>query len=214
MNFDYDVVVIGGGPAGYNCAIRSAQLGFKTACVEKNKLGGTCLNVGCIPSKALLESSSKYSLVKGGWLKEFGLSVNEISFNLADVMDKKAKIVSSLCSGIAALFSANGVNSIEGTASFVDKNTIAVANSAGKKNITSKYFIIATGSYPICIKNHQFDEKTIISSDSGINLNEVPKELVIVGAGVIGLELGSVWSRFGSKVTVLEYMNKIAPTMD
>jgi dihydrolipoamide dehydrogenase len=214
INFDYDVVVIGGGPAGYNAAIRSSQLGFKTACVEKNKLGGTCLNVGCIPSKALLESSSKYSLIKNGWLNEFGISVNDVSFDISNVMDKKSKIVSSLCSGVGMLLSSNNIKLIEGSASFIDKNTIEILNDTEKKKISAKYFIIATGSYPVCLKNHEFDKKTIISSDSGVNLTEVPKEMVIIGAGVIGLELGSVWSRFGAKVTILEYLDKIAPTND
>ena len=213
-NFEYDVVVIGGGPGGYNCAIRAAQLGFKTACIEGKKLGGTCLNVGCIPSKSLLESSSKYHSIKKGWLEEFGLSVPEISFDMKKVMQKKDEIVSSLCSGVAFLLKANEATHIQGFASFVDKNTITVKSDSENKKITSKYFIIATGSYPVCIKGHEFDEKIILSSDSGVNLTAVPKEMIIIGAGVIGLELGSVWSRFGAKVTILEYLDKVAPTMD
>lgn len=212
--FDYDVIIVGGGPAGYNCAIRSAQLGFRTACVEKNKLGGTCLNVGCIPSKALLESSHKYASAKKGWLEEFGVFVENVSFDINKVMEKKDKIVSDLCGGIGFLFKKNDVTSIEGVGSFIDKSTLEITKGTEKKKITSKYFIIATGSYPICIRDHEFDEEVIISSDSGINLKEVPEEIVIIGAGVIGLELGSVWSRFGSKVTILEYLDKIAPTMD
>jgi dihydrolipoamide dehydrogenase len=215
-NFDYDVVVIGGGPGGYNCAIRAAQLGFKTACVEKGNFGGTCLNVGCIPSKALLESSGKYSLLQKGWLEDFGLSLdaNAVKFDLAKVMESKNKIVSTLVGGIGMLLTANGVTSVKGFAEFIDKNRIKVKDENGEKVISAEYFIIATGSSVAQLGNTEFDEKVVISSDSGINLQEVPKNLVIIGAGVIGLELGSVWSRFGAKVTVLEYLDVAAPTMD
>ena len=215
-NFDYDVVVIGGGPGGYNCAIRAAQLGFKTACIEKGNLGGTCLNVGCIPSKALLESSGKYSLLQKGWLEEFGLSVDQsaVKFDLAKVMDSKNKIVSTLCGGIGMLLSANGATHVKGVAEFIDKNNVKIKDESGEKKISAEYFIIATGSSVMQLGEAKFDEKIVISSDSGINLTEMPKNLVIVGAGVIGLELGSVWSRFGAKVTVLEYLDVVAPTMD
>ena len=213
-NFDFDVVVVGGGPGGYNAAIRASQLGFKTACVEKNKLGGTCLNVGCIPSKSLLESSNKYKSIKDGWLEKFGLSVEKIDFDLSKVMETKNKIVSDLIGGIGMLFSSNSIQSIQGFGKFIDKNTLEITNGGDKKIITSKYFIIATGSNVNSLPNVEIDEKTIISSDSGVNLSHVPKDMVVIGGGVIGLELGSVWSRFGAKVTVLEYLKNVVATMD
>ena len=212
--FDFDIIIIGGGPGGYNCAIRSAQLGFKVACIEKNKLGGTCLNVGCIPSKSLLESSSKYKLIKDGWLEKFGLSVSEIKADISKVIEAKNKIVSDLCGGVGMLLSSNGITHIQGIGSFIDANTINVTNGSDIKTLTAKYFVIATGSSVSSLPNVVIDEKIIISSDSGINLSEVPKEMIVIGGGVIGLELGSVWSRFGAKVTVLEYLDRIAATMD
>jgi dihydrolipoamide dehydrogenase len=214
-NFDFDVIVIGGGPGGYNCAIRASQLGFKVACIEKDKLGGTCLNVGCIPSKALLESSSKYKMINDGWLNKFGLSVNGIQADISKVMETKNKIVSELNGGVGMLLSSNGVTSISGSASFENKNTINVILSNNEtKKITSKYFVIATGSIVSSLPNVSIDEKIVISSNSGVNLTETPKEMIVIGGGVIGLELGSVWARFGAKVTVLEYLDRIAATMD
>ncbi len=212
--FDFDVVVLGGGPGGYNAAIRASQLGFKTACVEKNKLGGTCLNVGCIPSKSLLESSNKYKSIKDGWLEKFGLSVEKIDFDMSKVMETKNKIVSDLIGGIGMLLSSNGIQSIQGSGKFINKNTLEITNGNDKKTITSKYFIIATGSNVNSLPNVEIDEKTVISSDSGVNLSQVPKDMIVIGGGVIGLELGSVWSRFGAKVTVLEYLKNVAATMD
>ncbi len=213
-NFDFDIIIIGGGPGGYNCAIRASQLGFKVACIEKNKLGGTCLNVGCIPSKALLESSSKYKLINDGWLDKFGLVASEIKADIPKVIETKNKIVSDLCGGIGMLLSSNGITSISGFASFVDKNTIEVVSEKETKKYKAKYFVIATGSNVSSLPNVTIDEKVVISSDSGINLTEVPKDMIVIGGGVIGLELGSVWSRFGAKVTVLEYLDRVAATMD
>jgi dihydrolipoamide dehydrogenase len=214
--FDYDLVIIGGGPGGYNCAIRAAQLGLKVACVEKKSLGGTCLNVGCIPSKALLESSSKYHLLKKGWFEELGITIDKdsVKADIKQVMDSKNKIISSLCSGVGMLLSSNGATHIQGLAEFLDKNTIKITSDKGENKITSEYFVIASGSSVMPLPGSSFDEKIVISSDSGVNLDETPKELVIIGAGVIGLELGSVWSRFGAKVTILEYLDVVAPTMD
>lgn len=215
MNNSFDVVVIGSGPGGYNCAIRAAQLGFKTACIEKAKLGGTCLNVGCIPSKALLESSSKYQSIKDGWLGKFGLAVPGISHDIGKVMEEKNRIVSDLCVGVEMLLSSNGATIIQGFAEFIDKNKIKVTGPDGKvQEISSKYFVIATGSVVSSLPGLEIDEKAVISSDSGVNLPAVPKDVVVIGGGVIGLELGSVWSRFGAKVTVLEYLDRVASTMD
>lgn len=213
--FDFDIVVIGSGPGGYNCAIRASQLGFRVACVEKNKLGGTCLNVGCIPSKALLESSSKYKSINDGWLEKFGLSIiGEVKVDISKVMETKNKIVSDLSSGIRMLLGSNGIALISGLASFLDANTIEVKTDTEVKKYKSKYFVIATGSNVSSLPDIAIDEKVVISSDSAINFAQVPKDMVVIGGGLIGLELASVWSRFGAKVTVLEYLDRVAPTMD
>jgi dihydrolipoamide dehydrogenase len=222
MNNKFDIIYIGGGPAGYTGSIRASQLknpktgeNFKVACVEKGELGGTCLNVGCIPSKALLESSAKFELASHG-LENFGLELEgKIHANLEKIHASKEKIIQDLRSGISFLLKSNNVTQIKGEAQFKDKNTIIVSLQDGSKTeYSSEYFVISTGSVPLSLKGIDFDGNFVISSDHALFLKEVPKKIAVVGAGVIGLELGSVWSRLGSEVTVFEYMDKIMPTMD
>ncbi len=212
---NFDVVVIGGGPGGYVAAIRAAQLGLKTACVEKRKtLGGTCLNVGCIPSKALLEISHKFHDANHQFEK-LGISVSKPKIDVKKLIENKNEIVKGLTSGIAGLFKKNKVTSIEGFGSFVDKNTIEVSKSDGsKEKISSKYFIIATGSEVTNLPGVELDEKVIISSTGALDLEKVPSKMIVIGAGVIGLEMASVWSRFGSEIEVVEFLDKITPAMD
>lgn len=188
----YDLVVIGSGPGGYVAAIRAAQLGLKTACIEKNKtLGGTCLNVGCIPSKVLLHDS-------------------EHSKDFAKMMERKGSVVSSFTVGIEALFKKNKIDSIQGAATLLGANTIGV----GGQKIEAKNIILATGSEPISLPFLPFNEKTILSSTGALALKEVPKKMVVVGAGVIGVELGSVYQRLGSEVTFVEFLDRICPAFD
>ncbi len=210
----FDVVVIGAGPGGYVCAIRAAQLGLNVACVEsRSTLGGTCLNVGCIPSKTLLEFSEKYHSSKH--LIEEGIFSGSVSLDFSKLMERKATIISQLTGGIAGLFKKNKVTHINGLATFKDKNTITVKKPDGTtEEIQSKNFVIATGSEVTPLPNVEIDEKTIVSSTGALELKSVPKKMVVIGAGVIGLELGSVYSRLGSQVEVIEFLQKITPTMD
>lgn len=212
---NFDLVVIGGGPGGYVAAIRAAQLGLKVACVEKRDvLGGTCLNVGCIPSKALLEASHKFHDAAHN-LDDLGISVNQPKIDVKKLISKKDEIVSGLTQGIAGLFKKNKVTHIIGSGKFLDKNTIEVTAKDGAKNkIGSKYFIIATGSEVTPLPNVEIDEKIIVSSTGALELNKVPKKLVVIGAGVIGLEMASVWGRFGAEIEVIEFLDKITPAMD
>ncbi len=212
---NFDVVVIGGGPGGYVAAIRAAQLGLKTACVEKRKtLGGTCLNVGCIPSKALLEISHKFHDANHQFEK-LGIAVSKPKIDVKKLIENKNEIVKGLTGGIAGLFKKNKVTSIEGLGSFVDKNTIEVTKSDGsKEKISSKYFIIATGSEVTNLPGVELDEKVIISSTGALDLEKVPGKMIVIGAGVIGLEMASVWSRFGAEIEVIEFLDKITPAMD
>lgn len=211
---DFDVIVIGAGPGGYVAAIRAAQLGMKVACIEKEKtLGGTCLNIGCIPSKALLNSSEKY-LEISKHAEEHGITTGKVDLNLSKLMLRKNKIVKQLTSGIGFLFKKNKITYIHGTASFVDNKTINVSSTEGEKNLSAKNFIIATGSSSISIDAIPVDEKQIVTSTGGLALESVPKSLLVIGGGYIGLEMGSVWSRLGSKVTVVEALDRIVPTMD
>lgn len=214
-NQSFDVVVIGAGPGGYVAAIRAAQLGLKTACVEKRKsLGGTCLNVGCIPSKALLEISHKFHDAAHSFEK-LGIGVSKPKIDVKKLLANKNEIVSGLTNGIAGLFKKNKVTSLEGAAKFVDKNTIEITKADGsKEKITSKYFIIATGSEVAKLPNVEIDEKIIVSSTGALDLENVPQKMIVIGAGVIGLELGSVWGRFGAEIEVIEYLDKITPAMD
>ena len=211
----YNVIVIGSGPGGYVAAIRSAQLGFKTAIVEKyNTLGGTCLNVGCIPSKALLDSSEHFINAKEHF-KTHGIDIPEPKLNLAQMIKRKGEVVKSNVDGIAFLMKKNKIDVHTGVGSFVDKNTIKVTAADGKEtNITGDKVIIATGSKPTPLPFAPFDKKRIISSTEALELKELPKHLIVIGGGVIGMELGSVFARVGSKVTVVEFMDSLIPTMD
>jgi len=211
----FDVVVIGAGPGGYVAAIRAAQLGLKTACVEKRKtLGGTCLNVGCIPSKALLEISHKFHDASHQFEK-LGIGISEPKIDVKKLIENKNEIVSGLTTGIAGLFKKNKVTSIEGAAKFLDKNTIEVSKADGsKEKISAKYFIIATGSEVTKLPSVEIDEKVIVSSTGALDLEKTPNKMIVIGAGVIGLELGSVWGRFGAEIEVVEFLDKITPTMD
>lgn len=210
-DFDYDVLVIGAGPGGYVAAIRAAQLGLKTACVESREtLGGTCLNVGCIPSKALLHASEKFEEVSSGVLAHFGVNVSGASLDLGAMMGEKDKVVSGLTGGIAFLFKKNKVDWLKGHAAFTSPNSIDV----GGKVYTAPKIMIATGSSVTPLPGVTIDQKVIVDSTGALALPKVPKHLVVIGGGVIGLELGSVWLRLGAQVTVVEYLDQILPGMD
>lgn len=211
----YNVTVIGSGPGGYVAAIRCAQLGFKTAIIEKyNTLGGTCLNVGCIPSKALLDSSEHFHNA-GHTFKEHGIDIAAPKVNFTQMINRKAGVVKANVDGIAFLMKKNKIDVHTGVGSFVDKNTIKITGNDGKeKTITTEKVIIATGSKPTPLPFAPFDKKRIISSTEALELKEVPKHLIVIGGGVIGMELGSVYARIGSKVTVVEFLDSLIPTMD
>ena len=209
----YDVTVIGSGPGGYVAAIRCAQLGFKTALVEKyDTLGGTCLNVGCIPSKALLDSSEHFHTAKQDFQKH-GIIINEPKVDLAQMMNRKSEVISQTCDGVKFLMDKNKIDVLHGMGSFINKNTIQIK---GKKDfkIETTNVIIATGSKPNFFPGMEPDKKRIITSTEALKLKEIPKKLIVIGGGVIGLELGSVYARLGSEVTVLEYADSLIPTMD
>lgn len=212
---DYQVIVIGSGPGGYVAAIRCAQLGMKTAIVEKyNTLGGTCLNVGCIPSKALLDSSEHFHNAAHTFA-EHGIDISKPKANLTQMIKRKAGVVKANVEGIAFLMKKNKIDVHTGVGSFVDKNTVKITPADGKeKTITGEKIIIATGSKPTPLPFAPFDKKRIISSTEALELKEIPKHLIVVGGGVIGMELGSVYARIGSKVTVVEFLDSLIPTMD
>ncbi len=208
---DYDLIVIGAGPGGYVAAIRAAQLGLKTACVEaRETLGGTCLNVGCIPSKAMLNASELYHEAQSGALAKFGIDFKGVSLNLNQMHAEKAKAVSELTGGIEFLFKKNKVDWIKGRAAFTSVNSIDVAG----KSYTAKNIMIATGSSVTPLPGVEIDQKVIVDSTGALALPKVPKHMVVIGGGVIGLELGSVWLRLGAQVTVVEYLDQILPGMD
>jgi dihydrolipoamide dehydrogenase len=211
----YNVTVIGSGPGGYVAAIRCAQLGFKTAIIEKyNTLGGTCLNVGCIPSKAMLDSSEHFINARTHF-KDHGIEIPEPKLNFTQMVNRKRDVVKANVDGIAFLMKKNKIDVHTGTGSFVDKNTIKVTAADGKEStITTEKVIIATGSKPTALPFAPFDKKRIISSTECLELKEIPKHLVVIGGGVIGMELGSVYARLGSKVTVIEFLDSLIPTMD
>lgn len=211
----YDVIVIGSGPGGYVAAIRCAQLGLKTACIEKySTYGGTCLNVGCIPSKALLDSSEHFYNA-GHAFQSHGINIKDIKLDFGQMIKRKADVVAKNTAGISFLFKKNKIDGYQGMGSFKDKNTIIITKADGTtQEITGTNVIIATGSKPSSLPFIKIDKKRIITSTEALNLPEIPKHLILIGGGVIGLELGSVYARLGAKVSVIEFMDGIIPTMD
>ena len=214
MSEKFQAIVIGGGPGGYVCAIRLSQLGIKTACVEsRGSLGGTCLNIGCIPSKSLLNLSENFHKVKH--FSNLGIEISAVKLNLEKMMKNKDKVVTILTKGIEFLFKKNKVTHYKGTGSFKSATQVSIIDDKKKETIIdSDKIIISTGSEPISLPGVKFDEKVIVSSTGALALSKVPKKMVIVGAGYIGLEMGSVWSRLGSEVHVVEFLNHITPGMD
>lgn len=216
MADEFDVLVIGGGTGGYPAAIRAAQLGFRVACIERREtLGGTCLNVGCIPSKALLHSTELYAEVSEG-LEEHGIGIGGVALNLCQLIARKDKVVEDLTKGVAYLFRKNKVEWVQGSARFEAANRLRVSlNDGGSRTLTAtKAVIIATGSDVATLKNVDIDERQIISSTGALSLPEVPRRMIVIGGGYIGLEMGSVWRRLGSEVTVVEFLDRIVPGMD
>jgi dihydrolipoamide dehydrogenase len=211
----YDVIVIGSGPGGYVAAIRCAQLGLKTACIEKYATyGGTCLNVGCIPSKALLDSSEHFYNA-GHAFATHGINLSNLKVDFGQMIKRKADVVAKNTAGISFLFKKNKIDGYQGMGSFKDKNTIIITKADGTtQEITGTNIIIATGSKPSSLPFIKIDKKRIITSTEALNLSEIPKHLILIGGGVIGLELGSVYARLGAKVSVIEFMDGIIPTMD
>ena len=211
----YDVVVIGSGPGGYVGAIRCAQLGLKTAVIEKYKtFGGTCLNVGCIPSKALLDSSEHFHNAAHTF-KTHGIALENLQVDMPQMIARKNDVVNQNTAGIQYLFKKNKIDSFEGVGSFIDKNTIKITKESGEsETITAKNVIIASGSKPTALPFLPIDKQRIITSTEALNIKEVPKEMIVIGGGVIGLELGSVYARLGTKVSVIEFLPSIIATMD
>jgi dihydrolipoamide dehydrogenase len=209
----FDLIVVGAGPGGYVAAIRAAQLGMKVLCVEKEKtLGGTCLNIGCIPSKALLDSSELYHQALHDF-KHHGIKA-QVELDLQAMMKRKTGIIQGLTRGISALFKKNKIVSVQGLAQLVDATTVRVQDSKLTQDYRGKRILLATGSVPVNLPDFPMDEKRIVSSTGALSLSEVPKHLVVIGGGVIGLELGSVWRRLGAEVTVIEVMDHIFPGME
>lgn len=216
MNDTYDVIVIGAGTGGYPAAIRAAQLGMRVACVERaSTLGGTCLNVGCIPSKALLRTTELYAQISHG-LDTHGIAVAGVSFKLEGVLARKDKVVADLTKGVAHLLAKNKVEWIKGSAEIIDATTVDTVKIGGEPQrlTAAKAIIVATGSEASTLPGIAIDEERIVSSTGALSLRAVPKHLVVIGGGYIGLELGSVWRRLGAEVTVIEYLDRIVPTMD
>ena len=215
MENNFDLVVIGGGPCGYVCAIRAAQLGLKTACVEsRGALGGTCLNVGCIPSKSLLNLSENYHKAKKDFNQK-GIEIDGIKLNIEKMMSNKNKSIQVLTKGVEFLFKKNKVTYIKGKGVVFSKNDVVVYGSNNSRsNIKAKNIVIATGSEVASLPGIEIDEKNIVSSTGALSFDKVPKKLAVIGGGYIGLEMGSVWSRLGSDVTVVEYLDFITPGMD
>ena len=214
MTEKFDVTVIGGGPGGYVCAIRLSQLGLKTACIEsRGSLGGTCLNVGCIPSKSLLNLSENFHKVKS--LANKGIEVSDVKLNLDKMMKSKDKSVTVLTKGVEFLLKKNKVSYFKGHGSFKSKNEISIKDDQNKEIvIQTEKTVIATGSVPVSLPGVEIDEKVIVSSTGALKLDNVPKKMVVVGGGYIGLEMGSVWSRLGAEVQVVEFLDHITPGMD
>ena len=215
---NFDLIVIGGGPSGYTGAIRAAQLGFKTACIEKDKaLGGTCLNVGCIPSKALLESSEHFLQAKTK-LSKHGVMIGDLKLDLGAMMKRKEGIVRQLTGGIAGLFKKNKVEWVQGTGKLLSAKdgsiVVEAGGEGGKRSLSAPRVLLATGSVPTSLPFLPFDGKRVVDSTGALSLPEVPKHLVVIGGGVIGLEMGSVWMRLGSRVSVIEFQDKILSMVD
>ena len=215
MDNNFDLVVIGGGPGGYVCAIRAAQLGLKTACVEsRGALGGTCLNVGCIPSKSLLNLSENYHKAKKDFNNQ-GIEISDIKLNINKMMLNKNKSIQVLTKGVEFLFKKNKVTYFKGKGVLFSKNDVIVYEESNKRNnIKAKYIVIATGSEVSSLPGIEINEKNIVSSTGALSFDKVPNKLAVIGGGYIGLEMGSVWSRLGSEVTVIEYLDYITPGMD
>ena len=214
MSEKFDVTVIGGGPAGYVCAIRASQLGLKTACIEsRGTLGGTCLNIGCIPSKSLLNLSEAFHKAKN--FSKIGIETGDIKLNLPKMMKNKEKAVTVLTKGVEFLLKKNKVTYIKGKGSLLGENKISISgNDNNTTSIESKNIIISTGSEAAALPGIKFDEEKILSSTGALNMSKVPNKMIIIGAGYIGLEMGSVWSRLGSEVHVIEYLDHITPGLD
>lgn len=215
MSDTFDVIIIGGGPGGYNCAIRCGQLGLKTAIIEmRDTLGGTCLNVGCIPSKALLHASEYYATAQNEF-QGMGIGVSGLKLDLDQMMAQKDEAVKGLTQGVAFLMKKNKVTHFNGKGKIVGKGEVEVAMSDGStKKLGGKNIVIATGSEPASLPGIEIDEERVVSNTGALSLKSVPKKLVLIGAGVIGLEMGSVWSRLGSEVTVVEFLDHIMPGAD
>jgi len=214
MENNFDVIIIGGGPGGYVCAIRAAQLGLKTACIEsRGTLGGTCLNVGCIPSKSLLNLSENFYKAKKDFNQQ-GIEISDIKLNIDKMMSNKNKSIQILTKGVEFLFKKNKVTYLKGKGVLFSKNDVVVYNNNKKENYKAKNIVIATGSDVASLPGITIDEKNIISSTGALSLNKAPKKLLVIGGGYIGLEMGSVWSRLGAEVTVIEYLDCITPGMD
>ena len=212
---EFDIIVIGGGPGGYVAAIRASQLGKKTACIEsRGALGGTCLNIGCIPSKSLLHSSELFKKANSEF-KSLGINTGNISIDISKMMQHKKKSVDTLTKGVEFLFKKNKVTYFKGHGSFLDTNNIEIKlNDGTKKSIKGKNIVVATGSSVLSLPNITIDEKVIVSSTGALSLPKIPKKLIVIGGGYIGLEMGSVWSRLGTQVEVIEYLDHITPGMD
>ena len=211
----YDVVIIGGGPGGYNCAIRAGQLGLKVACIEmRGTLGGTCLNVGCIPSKALLHTSHLFSAAQNEFAA-LGIKTGKVELDLAQMMGQKDEAVEGLTKGVEFLLKKNKAEYIKGKGKILGKGKVEVALAdGGTRVLETKNIVIATGSEPATLPGIEIDEERVVSNTGALSLKAVPKKLVLIGAGVIGLEMGSVWARLGSEVTVVEYLDRILPPAD
>ncbi|MEH6410386.1 MAG: FAD-dependent oxidoreductase, partial [Hyphomonas sp.] len=215
MSETYDVVIIGGGPGGYNCAIRAGQLGLKVACIEmRDTLGGTCLNIGCIPSKALLHASQMYASAQNDFAG-MGIKVGKLELDLPTMMAQKAEAVEGLTKGVEFLLKKNKADHIRGKGRIIGKGKVEVTDAEGKKTVLeTKNIVIATGSEPTSLPGIEIDEERVVTNTGALSLTSVPKRLILIGAGVIGLEMGSVWARLGSEVTVIEYLDRILPPAD
>ena len=208
----YDILIIGSGPAGYVAAIRAAQLGKKVGCIEQSSIGGTCLNIGCIPSKSLLDSSYKHYQLEDEYSKH-GIEIKDVSIDLKRMMSRKDEVVGQLTNGVSALFKSNKIDLIEGKAKIISDSSIEVFKDRKSQTFETKNIIIATGSRPAELNSVNFTS-TIVDSEGALKFERVPKHLIVIGAGIIGLELGSVWARLGSKVTILEAQQEFLPMLD